>query len=65
MVHGKLEARVQVPVQDRIFLFQFYNQTKDGFVLKIKFSNFQLKNSCSDLSQDRTKTHFISNTYSD
>ena len=36
--HGKLEARVQVPVQDRIFLFQFNkgSEVKEKSFLKCK-----------------------------
>ena len=35
----KLEAWVQVPVQDRIYLFQFYIWPTDRLVLKTKFSS--------------------------
>ena len=36
--HVKLNAQVQVPVQGRIFPFQFYNQPTEGIALISKYS---------------------------
>ena len=64
------KARVQVPVQDRIFLFKFYMQPTNDLLLKTKFSilrtvysYFFYATMCCGLSVKVTVSELLSKTF--